>query len=143
MKGCLVHKTDSVCMQSAGSAGLAWLLEHLCYHHLSAHACDYDLQQYGLTPGCFECARKEAVGCSHIFLCCTVLLCRRPPYVSAGYAALIGVLCSIVCLALGAVAAVFVQKHRMRMLKQKEQRQAEVRLVPSHQHRTSPMAAVM
>jgi hypothetical protein len=46
--------------------------------------------------------------------------------VTAGGAALIGVLCSIGCLAIGAALAVYVMKQRVRQHKKREKRRAEV-----------------
>lgn len=53
---------------------------------------------------------------------------------TAGGAALIGVLCSIGCLAIGAALAVYVMKQRVRQHKKREKRRAEVSSM-QHQQR--------
>jgi hypothetical protein len=50
----------------------------------------------------------------------------RPSIVTAANAALIGAMCGIFCLLVGAVLSVIWMRHRMRHLKAKEKRKAEV-----------------
>lgn len=58
-----------------------------------------------------------------------VPVCTRDGTVSAQYAAMIGILCSVGCLVIGAVMAVYWMKNRVRKHQKREKRRAEVRLV--------------